>query len=87
MTEPLAASGPGAVAADEPLTFLWPVNSAGTAGFNSSSSEAGWWDALQAARAARASAALAARGPEEGGASALPPDVWALIKERAATCR
>ena len=55
------------------------------------------WDALRAAastdRAARASAALAARCPEDGvdPSRPVPPelttDVWTLIMDRAASCR
>ena len=55
------------------------------------------WDALQvtgaAARAARASKALAARGPEDGVdpsrpvPPALPRDAWALIMDCTASCR
>ena len=54
---------------------------------------ADWWDSQEAARAARASAALAARGPEDGVDASrpispeLPPDAWALIMDCAASCR
>ena len=55
------------------------------------------WDAIQAAashsRDARASAALAARGPEGGidlsrpAAPEMPPGAWASIMDRASSCR
>ena len=74
------------------------AGAAGNADAGAGVSPATWRDGLQAdmvaARAARASAALAARGREDAGggpsrpaAPLLPTDVWALIIDRAPSSR
>ena len=71
---------------------------AGAGGRSAPSPAASRWDSANvsaaASRALRASAALAARGREDEGSGparhatpALPADAWALILERAPSCR
>ena len=95
-----SGSGDGAVAppaaAPAPADGL-PAEAGGGEVGPDDASLADRWGALRAAevaaRSTRASAALAARGPEEGVdparpvPPALPTDVWALVLDRAASCR
>ena len=78
LTPPPGDSGEGeAVGGDAPLSERWGAQKASEA----------------AARAARASAALAAHPPDDGScpsrpaAPELPPGAWAVIMDRAASCR
>ena len=89
-----SGSGDGAVAAP-PAAALGGGGAAGDVEADAPLSER--WDALWAAevaaRDARALAALTARGPEGGVdpsrpvSPALPTDAWAVIMDRAASCR
>ena len=83
-------------AAREPRMLPAPLEEGGTLQ-PPDASPADWWDALRATEAAargeRASAALAARGPEDGVETsrpvppALPTDAWAVIMDYTVSCR